>query len=76
MLSESMQICVSQSPLLKKCNKGREWKRERGREGEGEAQAAADSAAASSAGPASLPETIKTELLGADGLVASGGAAS
>lgn len=40
------------------------------------AQAAADSAAASSAAPAPLPKTIKTELLGADRLVASAGAAA
>lgn len=52
------------SPLLRKSNK------------ETEAQAAADSAAANSAAPGSLPKTIKTEQLGADRLVASGGAAA
>ncbi len=64
MLSKSMQICASQDPLLRKCNK------------DTEPQAVADSAAASSAAPAPLPETIKTELPGADRLVASGGVAA
>lgn len=40
------------------------------------AQAAADSAAASSATLALLPETMRTELVGADRLVASSGAAA
>ena len=65
MLSESVQICKNMNPLLRKCSRDK-----------AQAPAAADSAAARQTAPAPLPETIKTELLGADGLVASGGAAA